>query len=185
MQIDNGYPSYLQPTPATASYEQVVDFEGILALSRIQLIPTVTVLTGSADVVYTLSYSEDNITYTDVTGTDTTGINFRYVKVRLDISSPSGIDVIKINSLRLRLDVKLKTDAGIVEITNTVDPTDFLFNLGFVDIQSIQMTAAGIDRLATYNFVDAPNPVGASINLQDRLTGDRVTGTVSWNVRGV
>jgi hypothetical protein len=185
LQIDNGYPSYLQPTPATASYEQVVDFEGILALSRIQLIPTVTVLTGSADVVYTLSYSEDNITYTDVTGTDTTGINFRYVKVRLDISSPSGIDVIKINSLRLRLDVKLKTDAGIVEITNTVDPTDFLFNLGFVDIQSIQMTAAGVDRLATYNFVDAPNPTGASINLQDRLTGDRVTGTVSWNVRGV
>jgi hypothetical protein len=185
LQIDNGFPSYLQPTPATASYEQVVDFEGILALSRIQLIPTVTVLTGSAEVVYTLSYSEDNITYTDVTGTDATGINFRYVKVRLDISSPSGIDVIKINSLRLRLDVKLKTDAGIVEVTDTVDPTDFLFNLGFVDIQSIQMTAAGIDRLATYNFVDAPNPTGASINLQDRLTGDRVTGTVSWNVRGV
>lgn len=182
---DQGYPFVLQPTPTTADFETVIDFGGVFALSRIQLIPSITVLAGNPTVEYTLSYSNDGISYTDVPGINATGVNFQYVKIRLDVSDPDNLGLLRVNSLRLRLDVKLKTDAGRVTITDTVDPTPFLFNIAFVDVQSIQVSANDVDLLATYNFVDAPNPTGASINLQDRATGNRVTGEVSWNVRGV
>lgn len=184
LQIDNGFTHYLQPTPPSASFEETVDFKGVFALSRIQLIPSVTVIAGSPTVAYVISYSADNVTFVDSTGLEAIGVNFRYVKVRATISTTDNLGLIRINSLRLRLDVKLKTDAGSVVITDTTNPTAFTFNIGFVDIQSIQVSANGMDLVATYNFVDAPNPTGGTINLQDRATGNRVTGTVSWNARG-
>lgn len=185
LQLDNGYPYYLQPTPSSASYEQVIDFTGVLAISRIQLTPFVNVIAGAPTVTYTVSYSADNVTYVDTIGTEATGVNFRYVKIKVDIASASGLDLLEITGLRLRLDVKLKTDAGRVTITDTAGPTAFNFNIAFVDIQSITVSANGTDLLATYNFVDVPNPTGGSLNLQDLLTGNRVTGEVSWNARGV
>lgn len=182
---DQGYPYVLQPTPNTADFETVVDFGGVFNLSRIQLIPSITVLAGNPTVEYTLSYSNDGISYTDVSGVNATGVNFQFVKVRLDVTDQDNLGLLRVNSLRLRLDVKLKTDAGRVTITDTIDPTPFNFNVAFVDVQSIQVSANDVDLLATYNFVDVPNPTGGSINLQDRSTGNRVTGEVSWNVRGV
>lgn len=185
LQINNGFNSYLQPTPSSASLEVVEDYQGVLALSRIQVTPDVEVLSGAPTAIYTTSYSADGITYTDVAGTEAVGINFRYVKVRVDITSTSELDLLRINYLRVRLDVKLKTDAGRVVVSST-GGTPVTFNVPFVDIQSITVAANGTTfRNAIYDFVDTPNPAGFDVYLFDENGNELSSGEVSWQARGV
>jgi len=186
LHIDNGYPLYLQPTPATADYEQTIDFGGVLALSRIQLQPDVDILDGTTAIDYTVSYSSDDISYTDTAGLEAVGINFRYVKIKIDVTSATGIDLVRFNSLRLRLDVKLKTDQGnATAAAGDVSGTQVNFNVPFVDVESIQVTPKGTGAVnAVYDFVDAPNPTDFSVYLFDSA-GARVSGDFSWTTRGV
>ena len=184
LQTDNGFPFYLQPTPTTASYETTVDFLGTFNLSRIQLIPSVATLAGNPSITYTVGYSADDITYVDSVGLEATGVNFRYVRIKLDVTNPDNLGLIRVNSLRLRLDVKLKTDAGRVTVDGT-GTANVPFNIAFVDIQSIQVsTNSTSNDVVTYSFVDIPNPTDFDVNLFDNL-GTAKAGEVSWNVRGV
>jgi len=185
LHINNGYNGYLQPTPSSASLEVVQDYLGELSLSRIQLTPDVDILSGAPDAVYTIGYSQDGITYTDVVGLETIGINFRYVRVRVDITSTSDLDLMRINALRVRLDVKLRTDAGRVTVSST-GGTQVLFNIPFVDVQSITVSANSTSfKNAIYYFVDTPNPAGFYVYLFDSDGNELDTGEVSWNARGV
>mgnify|MGYP003640289659 CR=1 FL=1 len=185
-ELTSAYPYYLQPTPATASHEQVIDFGGEFDLSRIQLTPDVQIISGSPVITYTLGYSQDGITYTTDTVTEVVGVDFRYVKVRVDIASASGLDVVRINSIRLRLDVKLRTDQGFGSALSTdALGTQVLFNAGFVDVQSIQVTPKGTTATtALYDFVDIPNPTEFKVYLFN-TAGTRVSGDFSWQARGV
>ncbi len=183
--LANGYNGYLQPTPATASIEIVKDYLGELSLSRIQLSPDVEILSGSPMATYKIAYSADGISYTETTGLEAIGVNFRYVRVRVEIASQSELDLLRINALRVRLDVKLKTDAGRVNVTQT-GGTAVTFNVPFVDIQSLTVSANGTTfRNAIYDFVDTPNPTGFDVYLFDENGNELSSGEVSWNARGV
>ena len=185
LQINNGYNAYLQPTPATASLEIVKDYLGELALSRIQLTPDVEILSGAPIDTYKIAYSADGISYTETTGLEAIGVNFRYVRVRVEVASQSELDLLRINALRVRLDVKLKTDAGRVNVTQT-GGTPVTFNVPFVDIQSLTVSANGTTfRNAIYDFVDTPNPSGFDVYLFDENGNELSSGEVSWNARGV
>jgi len=187
LQTDNGFPFFLQPTPTTASYEQVTDFGGLLQLSRIQLTPDITTIAGNPDVVFTIGFSDDDITYTEVTGLEITGIDFQFVRIKIDITSASQIDLLRINSLRLRLDVKLKTDAGNGSVTSS-GGTSVDFNVDFVDVSSIQVTPIGSAAVSTAvtDFVDVPNPTSFTVRLFNSSTGAELSsGDFSWNARGV
>lgn len=185
LQINNGYNAYLQPTPATASLEIVKDYLGELALSRIQLTPDVEILSGAPMATYKIAYSADGISYTETTGLEAIGVNFRYVRVRVEVASQSELDLLRINALRVRLDVKLKTDAGRVNVTST-GGTPVTFNVPFVDIQSLTVSANGTTfRNAIYDFVDTPNPTGFDVYLFDENGNELSSGEVSWNARGV
>tara|TARA_R110002167_G_scaffold45515_5_gene136740 strand:+ start:3081 stop:6320 length:3240 start_codon:yes stop_codon:yes gene_type:complete len=180
------YPYYLQPTPTSASHEQVIDFGGLFNLSRIQITPDTEIIAGNPTVQYTLSYSDDDITYVDKIGIDTVGVDFRYVKVRADITSTSGLDIIRINSIRLRLDVKLRTDQGTgTALAGDVGGSQVSFGVDFVDIQSIQVTAKGTTAITSlYDFVDIPNPTEFHVYLFNSA-GSRLSGDFSWTARGV
>lgn len=184
--LTENYPYYLQPTPSSASHEQVIDFLGEFKLSRIQITPDVEVISGNPSIQYTLSYSQDGVSYVDEIATEVVGVDFRYVKVRADISSSSGLDVLRINSIRLRLDVKLRTDQGSGSaLAGDVGGTQVNFNVDFVDVQSIQVTASGTTPItAIYDFVDIPNPTEFKVLLFD-ASGSRFSGDFSWTARGV
>ena len=185
-ELTTDFPYYLQPTPSSASHEQTIDFGGEFSLSRIQITPDVETIAGNATIIYTLSYSDDDITYVDTVGTDVVGIDFRYVKVRVDIASASGLDLIRINSIRLRLDVKLRTDQGTGSaLASDSGGTQVVFGVDFVDVQSIQVTAKGTSAItAIYDFVDSPNPTEFFVYLFDSA-GTRLSGDFSWVARGV
>jgi hypothetical protein len=60
------------------------------------------------------------------------------------------------------------------------------FNVPFVDIQSLTVSANGTTfRNAIYDFVDTPNPTGFDVYLFDENGNELSSGEVSWNARGV
>lgn len=75
------------------------------------------------------------------------------------------------------------TTSGNVTLDTAGTPV--LFNVPFVDVQSITLSPSGTTAsIAVYNFVDVPNPTGFKI-LQFNTSGTRIAGSVGWNVKGV
>jgi predicted phage tail protein len=75
------------------------------------------------------------------------------------------------------------TTSGNVTLDGAGTPV--LFNVPFVDVQSITLSPSGTTAsIAVYNFVDVPNPTGFKI-LQFNTSGTRIAGIVGWNVKGV
>ena len=119
-QITAGYPIFIQPSDTTGYYEEVFDFGQPLASSRVLLTYDGVVVAGSPIVVPKISLSLDNSTYVDYNGvTDIFGLNFRYVKVRITVTSnPVNVGLYEISQLSVRLDAKLKNDASNIICTN-------------------------------------------------------------------
>ena len=186
LQLDNGYPLYLQPTPDSASYEVVIDFGAVIGLSRVRLAPDVDIVAGSPELTWFIALSEDGVTYDEQETLDRVGVNFRYVRIRVEIASASGIDLARINDAILRLDVKLRTDQGTaIAVAGDAGGTVVFFNVPLVDVQSIVLTPQGTTpAIMLYDFVDAPNPVSFKALAFD-TAGNRITQPFSWTVRGV
>ena len=111
---------------------------------------------------------------------------FRYFRVRYDFASAGGNDLMLLSSLNVRLDSKLRNDAG-TGTANSGDSggTTVNFNVPFVDVQSIIVTPTTTSAvLAVYDFLDAPNPTSFKVLLFN-TSGTRVSGSFSWSARGV
>lgn len=111
---------------------------------------------------------------------------FRYFRVRYDFASVGGNDLMLLTALNVRLDSKLRNDAGS-GTANSGDTggTTVTFNVAFVDVQSIAVTPlATTGVIAVYDFVDAPNPTSFKVLLFN-TSGTRVSGGFSWSARGV
>ena len=111
---------------------------------------------------------------------------FRYFRVRYDFASAGGNDLMLLTALNVRLDSKLRNDAGS-GTANSGDSggTTVNFNVAFVDVQSISVTPlATTGVIAVYDFVDAPNPTSFKVLLFN-TSGTRVSGGFSWSARGV
>lgn len=112
-QIDAGYPIFIQPSTSSGYYEETFDFGQLLASSRITLNFRGTVISGTPVVSTKISLSVDNVTFVDYNGvTDVYGLNFRYVKIRVTVISETNTGLYSIQDLTVRLDAKLKNDAG-------------------------------------------------------------------------
>jgi hypothetical protein len=163
-QIAAKYPLYIQPGAATAEYEEVFDYGNgsplILASSTINVAISGQSIIGTTTLGVTISTSVDGITYNQSeAGTSMVGVNFRFVRVRIVFTRGPGDGVInagslyQLNSLKVTLSNKLKTDAG-AEIIDSAG--SFInFNLEFIDVSSINITASGVaPRICTYDFDD-------------------------------
>ena len=112
-QIDAGYPIFIQPSTSSGYYEETFDFGQLLASSRVTLNFRGTVIAGTPTVNTKISLSVDNVTFVDYNGvTDVYGLNFRYVKIRITVSAATNVGLYSIQDLTVRLDAKLKNDAG-------------------------------------------------------------------------
>lgn len=156
-QITAGYPYYPQPGLNTGYYEEVFDFGTILSSSNVSLNLTGGALAGTATVATSLSLSTDNILYVDYPGLSSVyGSNFRYVKARVTVTQGTAGALYELRSVNVRLDAKLKSDAGSTSVTTDVNGTLFNFNSEFVEVVAINPSASGTTLLtAVYDYYDA------------------------------
>lgn len=157
-QISAGFPIYIQPANGSGYYEETFDYGTILGSSKINVSYTGDQISGTTTIYSTISVSVNGSTWIDYAGTTSAyATNFRYVKVKLTVTESTGIGLYRFTSLYVRLDAKLKNDAGTVSCLST-DPSGTIvnFNKEFVDVDSITVSPNGTTLIsAVYNFQDS------------------------------
>jgi hypothetical protein len=187
-QISEGFPIYAQPVITSGYYEEIIDYGAVLAATNVTVTPTLQVLAGLPTTIVTISSSNTSASgpwtdYANVTQVYLT--NFRWLKVRVTVAAPDSKSLLAMTSLEIKLDVKLKNDAGTV-LANAADATGtpVPFNVAFVDVTSITVTPAGNTPLtAIYQFSGTANPTVFQVFLFTPA-GTRTSGTVSWAAKG-
>lgn len=156
-QVNAGYPIYAQPSLLTASYEEIFDYEVILSSSNITVSYAGTVVNGSVDVKLGIQTSSDGITWSAAQYTNAVfATSFRFIKIIVTANAATDKALYTLDSLVVRLDNKQISDSGNV-IASSTDTMGTIVNFvrEFIDIQSINLTAAGSTPLtAVYDFSD-------------------------------
>lgn len=187
-QINAGFPIYAQPSQASGSYEETIDYGTILAATKITTTLTYAATSGTVTITPTISVKKlIGDAWTDYAGSASAFVtDFRYAKIRYDFASSGGDDLVTITGLNVRFDVKLRNDAGTVAaVSSDSGGTTVNFNVAFVDVQSITLSPKGTAaRIAVYDFTDVPNPTSFKVLLFD-TAGTRVSGDVGWSVKGI
>ncbi len=185
-QINAGFPIFIQPSGGSAYYEEVFDFGQPLASSRVMLSYKGVIVAGNPVVIYSISLSLDNSTYTEYNGvTEVFGTNFRYVKIRIDVTEPSNIGLYSISDLSVRLDAKLKNDAGNVQaLASDTLGTIVNFSKEFIDVQSVTLSPSGTtaaipvydikDNFASGTYSISSNTCTVTVNNHGFITGQNV-----------
>lgn len=189
-QVTAGFPYYLEPTPLTATYQEVIDYGTTIPGSKITITPAIIAIHGT---VAASCQIETKKLIGDAWGTPVSWFSafftdFRYARITLTLTPDGGRnDLAKLTSLEINLSVKTITDAGMI-YCNAGDAggTVVNFNVDFVDVRSITpgVAAGSTARYALYDFVDVPHPTSFKILLYDG-NGNRVSGNASWGAKGV
>ena len=185
-QINAGFPIFVQPSASSGYYEEIFDFGQPLVSSRVTMTYKGSVISGSPVVTYKLSLSLDNITYVDYEGvTEVFGTNFRYVKVRITATSATSVGLYSVENLTVRLDAKLKSDAGNIS-AQASDTLGSIVNLNkeFIDIQSVTVSPSGTtpiipvydvkDSFVSGTYSVSSNVCTVNINNHGLITGQNV-----------
>lgn len=186
-QIDAGYPIYIEPSLSGGYYEETIDYGTALASTRITVSLVTTVMDGMPVVTLTISVKlNSGDAWTDYAGvSEVYATNFRYIKVKIEVASSGGDDLLHIDALNTKLDVKLTSDGGTATCNaSDAGGTVVNFNVPFIDVDAITTTALSTTPVtANYDFVDMPNPTSFKILLFNSA-GTRVSGPASWGAKG-
>lgn len=187
-QVNAGYPYWIEPTANTSYYEEVIDYGTTVPAVKVSVVPTLSVGFGSPTVAYTISVSNTSATGPWTNYANTTEVyatNFRWFKIRIDVTGAGADDLVQVTNLVYKLDAKQKNDMGTAAAVSTdVGGTTVTFNTAFTAVSAITVTPLGTSaRYAIYDFNDVPNPTSFKVLLYDSA-GNRVSGTVSWTARG-
>ena len=187
-QVNAGFPVYALPSAASGSYEETIDLGTTLAGSKITASLNQQVITGVVNSVPTISVRlTTGSAWTDYPGLASVyATNFRYVKVRYDITATDNKGLAQFVGLNIRLDSKLRNDFGN-GTANAADSggTIVNFNVPFIDVQAISVTPLTTSAvIAVYDFVDVPYPTSFKVLMFD-TSGARVSGAFSWSARGI
>lgn len=156
-QIDAGFPIFIQPGVASGYYEEVFDFGTVVASSSVTVTVGGTAISGNPTRHLTLSISDDLVDWTVYAGySQVFATNFRYVKVKYEVSRVQVGDLFSIDQLTVRLDTKTFTDSGTVAaLASDTNGTAVNFNFEVLDVLSINTTVnATSGRQAVYDFRD-------------------------------
>jgi len=152
-QVTAGYPIYIQPGITSGYYEQIFDYGSVLGSSQITANLSSTMLSGTPSIVTTISTSLDGVSYTAYVGTQIFVSNFRYIKVRIEVTQSVVGDLLQLNASSIRLDAKQVTDSGNAAVGTS--GTIVNFNKEIIDVVSLLVAPSGTTPLyAVYDFSD-------------------------------
>jgi hypothetical protein len=157
-QVSAGYPIFIQPTTTPATYVETFDYGTVLSSSLVTLSYSGTTVAGSVTVTPKIETSANGSTWSsndNVTSVFATA--FRYVRITITVAQSGDTGVYTLDSLAVRLDAKLKNDAGTTSAVSTdASGTIANFNVEFIDVSSITVTPGGTSAaMAVYDFQDA------------------------------
>ena len=185
-QVNKGYPIYYQPSYiGQGTYEEVFDFNAIL--KNLTVIPDYNKLqlSGTTDVSTTISYSDDNITYsTPVVGLSVLAPSFRYIKVKWTLTNVDDLAAIFLSGLKVILNVTLVLDSGSA-VCHKADPIGTLitYNKTFTGINSVTATSS-TSMQPLYAVCNAVTKDNFRCLVFDS-SGNRADAPVNWKARGV
>jgi len=191
-QVSAGYPLYLQPNPASATYQEVFDLGSTFtAASTITATFGLQWLVGNGSAAVQLAVSNTSSTgpWTDLAAGNqvTTDIDFRWVRVTITVSGDGGTnDLASMTGLACRVSQQKLTDSGTVACVSTDSGgTTFTFNEVFSGVASIQGTPIGTaDRRVVIDFnYSTSNPTTCKVLLFDSA-GARASGNVAIYIEG-
>ena len=122
------------------------------------------------------------------------GQDFRFIKIKYEFTGANNNDLIKVNSSRVKLFLKRKTDQGRVTILGSAaggsNGVSVNFTESFIDVDSLQLSIQGSTsdaKYAIYDFEDAANPQDGFKIFVFTTTGTFPTANtvVDFTVRGV
>ena len=195
-QVAAQFPIFIQPGSQTATYTEVFDYGATLVAMKMTASWLLDVVAGSVNATVTLTAAL-NSTFTQnvqvFSGAQGYAINFRYVKVELQITASNSTGIARVSNLTVKLDTKLKSQTGTVTANSndvggtTVYLTDTKLATGiktFIDVESITVAAQGTTPLyAIYDFTDTYDPLSFKVLLFNS-SGARVSGNVSYSIKG-
>ncbi len=186
-QVDAGYPLYGQPVNVgDGVFECVLDFEETIPSVLISLTYIASWVDGSGDITPRISYSADDVTYTD--GADgavqVIGTSFRYVKVKFTISGDDNTSIARIGQAQVRLEIKTTNESGITSAVSTdASGTLVEFDNTFLDIFEGSFKPAYVGSSAYFpSYTIVGNEVRVFLW---NVSGARVSGNVSWSIDGI
>lgn len=156
-QVSAGYPIYAQPGVMSGYYEEVFDFGTVVASSSVTVVASGYSVSGDPTRVVTIALSDDQIDWVVYSGyTAVFATNFRYVKVRFDVTQKVVGDLYKLEQLTVRLDTKTFTDSGTVNaLASDAGGTPVNFNFEVLDVLSINTAVnSTVPRTVVYDFRD-------------------------------
>ena len=165
-QVSAGYPIYIQPGLASGYYEEIFDFGTVVASSSVTVVAAGVAVSGDPTRLLTVSLSDDQVDWTVYSGySQVFATNFRYVKVRFDVTRKVVGDIYRLEQLTVRLDTKTFTDSGTVNaIASDVGGTAVNFNFEVLDVLSINTTVnSTAPRTVGYTFRDATKTATYSV----------------------
>lgn len=185
-QISAGYPIFIEPSQSTGYYEETsYDCGSTLATAKVTVALNTTTI-GSPTIQVDISTSPDNTTWTTYTNvTSVLGSAFRYVRVRVTATSAGGTNLVTLNALNIRIELKLRSDFGSQAVLSTdVGGTVTTFNYPFLGVTALSVTPLSTAAsFATVDFAGGANPTTFKILLWN-TSGTRISGTVHWEARG-
>jgi predicted phage tail protein len=185
-QINAGFPIYAQPGVSSGTYSESIDYGAVIAGSNITVSLGSTPVTGTVTVFPIIKVRKlATDPWTEYPGQWAAfAADFRYVAVILQLGTLDG-GLIRLDSLNIRLDLKTKSDFGVVDCLSTDSGgTTVNFNADFLDVTSIQVTPQGTTPVTwAVDFADVPNPTSFKVLVFD-LSGTRVSATIRWDATG-
>lgn len=125
--INSGYNSFIEPGPASGTYEEIIDYGTLIAASTVSVTLTNTAVAGTPLINYEIHAGNgepNNITWTTfATGSRAYFTNFRYLFIRLTVTN----GIIELQDFNVKLDVKKKTKSGT--LTHTVPEVTIVGNI--------------------------------------------------------
>jgi hypothetical protein len=195
-QVTAGYPIFIQPGNLSGYYEEVFDYGATLAAMKIGVTYREIDVAGSVSTAVAITTALDSGFTSNVqtfSGTQAYAVNFRYVKIRITATATNDQGITEIADLSVKLDTKLKTQTGAIAAVSTdsggttVYLTEDRTSTGvktFIDVESITVSANTTSPVyAIYDFTDSYDPLSFKVLLFNS-SGTRISGTVSYSVRG-
>lgn len=195
-QVNAGYPVFIQPGNLSGYYEEVFDYGATLAAMKIGVTYREIDVAGTVATAVTITTALDSGFTSNVqtfSGTQAYSVNFRFVKVRITATATNDQGITEIADLSVKLDTKLKTQTGAIAAISTdsggttVFLTEDRTSTGvktFIDVESITVSANTTSPVyAIYDFTDSYDPLSFKVLLYNS-SGTRISGTVSYSVRG-